>query len=290
MAQDTPDWQKLVIPTNELVVGQDVPDWQRLVKEVSVDQAGQDWPDWQRVIVVSGSQWDGYVSSTGPSYWWKMAEATGSTAADSADTNPGAYVPALGSITLGEPSLIPNTSDTCPLFEPNSDMLAADSDFTFPSGDFSQVIVFRSTTSPGVAQGLCGLYIPSSPFGTECSMYLDTNGYLFGGTDDGAGAYNQISGTTNLMDDKAHMAGFTWMVAGRTVTVYEDGVSLGSRSLAGTINYGTQRPIAGFATAGDQGARSGDYWSFTGELQSYIIWDKLLTSTDMFALFAASGL
>lgn len=290
MAQDTPDWQKLVIPTADLVPGQDVPDWQRLVREVTVDNAGQDWPDWQRVILVAGTQWNIVVEGLSPTYWWKMNETTGSTAADSADSNPGTYEVASGAITLGEHSIIAGSTDTCPLFTPNADMLATDSDTSYHLGPVSMAIAFKGTVSPGTHQGLCGLYQGASPFGTDPAMYVNASGEIVMGLDDNTLTFKYTTGSSNVLDGNAHLGVLVYSGDdfGAILTGYLDGEEVGTFGVGSAGGIGPdQLPIAGYATAGESGAEARGFWSWQGYLQSFIVWDTALTSADVTALQAA---
>jgi Concanavalin A-like lectin/glucanases superfamily/Fibronectin type III domain len=54
------------------------------------------------------------VNADGPVGWWRLGESSGSTAADQIGLDPGGY---LGSVTLGQPSLIATDSNTAVAFD-----------------------------------------------------------------------------------------------------------------------------------------------------------------------------
>src|ERR1035441_4705943 len=69
----------------------------------------------------AGGLWNSTVHAMSPDYWWKMSELTGTSAADSAGSNTGAY-DSPSDITLNEASIIAGSVDPCPLFTPNGAM------------------------------------------------------------------------------------------------------------------------------------------------------------------------
>jgi hypothetical protein len=240
-----------------------------------------------------GKPWNPYVLSSNPTYWWKMAEASGTTAVDSADSNTGTYNPGAGSVTLAEPSIIPGSADTCALYASGASEVGSIDDLTYPGGGYSAVIAFKCTGSVGTVQALAGLYNNGGGgiFYTVMSLYLDTSGYLTGGTDDGSGTFQSVSASTNLIDGNAHLAGITWTPGSPgTVTIYADGVKVGTVSPAGETTPGSMSSCAAFTTEGYNGGHSGLFRRYVGYLQSYIVWDTLLTDADMANLFVASKL
>lgn len=234
--------------------------------------------------------WNTVVAALKPTYWWKMAESSGTTATDSADSNPGTYTN-TGDIDLGQSSIIPGTTDTCPGFTPTGYMVATDSDTSFFSGPCSMVIALKSAVSAGTYKGICGLYQNGTPYGTELAMLVNTSGQLECGTDDHTDVYRSITGSTSVMDGNSHLVSIVWDPSVPELYGYQDGSKIGSIGFGAATGIGPdQLPICGFATEGEAGAEApggAGYHYWDGWLQSFIVFDAVLSPTNEAALWTA---
>ncbi|MGC2107094.1 MAG: hypothetical protein WA647_18505 [Candidatus Acidiferrum sp.] len=70
---------------------------------------------------VSQAAYEAVVTSLSPTYWWKLTDTSGSTAHDSADSNPGTYT---NSPTLNQTSAVTGTIGSPSVLWPNRNILA----------------------------------------------------------------------------------------------------------------------------------------------------------------------
>ena len=230
--------------------------------------------------------WDSYIPISGPGgtppiYWWKMAETSGSTATDSADTNPGTYT---GGYTLDQPGIIPNSSDPCPTFDGSTGYMQASSIAAYwSSGPLTMAIALEWAEVPGLLYGLCGL--ASTTTYTEMSFLVGGTGELVTGSDDGGGSFHYVNSSTSVLDGLPHLGVFTYEPAGvgGTFTGYLDGVTYGNFSLAGLTTPGGPLPTVGWATLGIGGVAR--YWG--GKAQSLLIYDSVFAAGDVANLYSA---
>jgi hypothetical protein len=284
VAQDVPDWQKtvkIVSSGGGPLPGADVPDWQKVVKVVTTANAGQDWPDWQRTIIgpgganpCPGGNFDNYIGSLSPTYWWKQGESSGTVAADSADSNTGAYE---GAYTLGQAGLVGGdlavlytSAGTSPAWIETSIEAAA------PTTAYSIMSIFNLTDVSPLNVPLISFNVNQSPVGapdgaSDRALYIDSSGgfdfYFYNGR-----ALSLTAGP--LAGGAWHMAVATLGPAG--TFLYLDGEEVASSVNTGDVAYDGYWIVGGAVFSrsfpGYTGAISQD-WYMNGLLQHTAVWD-----------------
>lgn len=230
--------------------------------------------------------WDSYIPLSGPggtppTYWWKLAETSGSTATDSADSNTGGY---NGTVTLDQPGIIPNSSDPCPTFDGSTGYMQATTDAVlYPSSPITLAIALEWNHTPGSLIGICGL--ASTVTYTEMSFLVGGTGDILMGADDGGGSFHYVYAGGNVLDGSPHLAVFTFDPSGLggTFTAYLDGVTFGNFTLTGLTSPGAPLATCGWATEGTGGIAH--YWG--GKLASFLVYDSVLASGDVANLYSA---
>jgi hypothetical protein len=229
--------------------------------------------------------WDDEVASLSPTVWWKLDELSGTTAADSSgNDHPGVYYPgSTGTWTLGEPSLIGSTSETCAAVTSNG-YVEGEVD-ALDWAPISWVAVMKSAEGPGTSRALGGWAMATTPWMMAIGMLVGPTGLVGVGMDDEDNTWHPIASETNVMDGEAHLVGFTY--DGTNLTGYVDGESFGTIAVTGHSAYGPLYIEGAFGTAGLAGALGGGYLRYNGKLQSLMVWASCLTAGDMAALQAS---
>jgi hypothetical protein len=284
---DAPDWQ-LTVSINAAPVGTvpgpDSPDFQFTVQVVPSAQS--DAPDWQVVAVGPGGMPlpPPAPPCPLPFSWWRLNETSGTTAADSMGNNDGTY---NGGPTLGQPGIIPGSSDKCALFVPNEFMVANAYDGAYP-GPYAMGIAFKSAVGAGTTQGIAGLGNQTTPYQTELALLAIPAGNLQGGIDQIGPQWVSKDSAGSVMDGNAHLAVVSWDPASHSFEVWLDNVvltpSLGVSTLYSVNNL---NPVCGFATPGYAGGEVGDYYRWNGWLQSFTVWHQALSAGNLTALWNA---
>jgi hypothetical protein len=218
-----------------------------------------------------------------------MNETSGTVATDTQGHNPGAY---SGSYTLGQPSIIPGSTDKCPLFVPNGYMLANDVDWSYP-GEYTFLIALKANIAGGSEQGVFGLSHQLTPYETEMSGLVGSSGlYPFGGGTDlitptGIVQLGGQTGTT-VMDGNAHLVAVGMSPSQRGMFVYQDNVALVIIPQQYALYCNDQlQPACGFATQGLAGAQLGQYYRWNGWLQSFTAFHTCLTPAQFATAYTA---
>jgi hypothetical protein len=121
-----------------------------------------------------------------------------------------------------------------------------------------------------------GLYSHSYPYYTYANVWLDANGYV--NAAQYAGSNVLITGSTALDDGNPHMLALTW--SGALLTLWVDGVSIGTAAIASLTGNGAVWPVVAYGFAPEaQTFGQGGY-------QSFVVWDSDV-STNMAALWIA---
>ena len=145
-------------------------------------------------------------------------------------------------------------------------------------------IAFASSASPSPSgYGICGL--ASTTLFTEMSFFVGSTGELVTGSDDGGGTFHYVNNSVSVLDGKSHLAVFTFepVGIGGTFTGYLDGVTFGNFALTALTTMGAPLATCGWSTLGVNGVAH--YWP--GRLQSFIIYDALLSSSDIANLYTS---
>jgi RHS repeat-associated protein len=179
-------------------------------------------------------RYGGEVIQHAPSLYWRLADSTGSTFAEDASGNtlPGSYA---GGVTLGQPGPVTTESNPGVGLDGVDDqisrpvVLTATADLTLEVWAYwngtpgNKIILYNGT--PG-ANGY-GLAISNGACGTGSNLYLILGGVSCGAINGGAIPINQW-----VHIAAARTAGGTW-------TLYVNGISVGTSSLAPIVPTGT---------------------------------------------------
>ena len=278
---DSPDFQWTVVyndSPSDTVPGPDSPDWQTTVQIVPSVQG--DAPDWQQVAVGPGGSslkcpnfFDEYIASLSPTYWWKLNETSGTTAADSADANTGTYE---GLYSLDHPGLVSGSlateftsPGTTPAWVESTSLLAAPTEYSIAA-----IYNFTDLTPTNVP--LLSFNANQSPVGaplgaSDRGLYVDSSNdldfYFYNG-----GSLSLTSGPEIGQD--WHMVVATLGPAG--TFLYKDGTEVDSSANTGDVAYNGYWIPAGavFSNSwpGYTGGVSQDYY-MRGLLQHVIVWE-----------------
>jgi hypothetical protein len=191
--------------------------------------------------------------------------------------------------TFRQPTILPGSIFLSTEFPSDNSLYGENLSAAVGIANYTMMIAFKATVAAGTPQGLCGFMDRFPGNGTRASTFLDANGYLNGGQDTAGGAFNKVTGTTNLCDGDAHIVAQTFDSNTGILTVYEDGASIGTVS-PGAIPSDLCYDYFGYGvTAGSGGV--GSPWGFTGYLQHILIWQlTVLTAAQIAALQVASQL
>ncbi len=231
------------------------------------------------------------IAAMGPGSWpsWYMlTESSGASGfSDIMSNDFGSY--GNGTPTFRRPTVVPGSIFLSTEFPAGNTLYGGNVNSAVVISYYTMMIAFKATVSAGIPQGLCGLMDSFPGNGTRAAMFLDSNGYLNGGQDTAGGAFNKVTGSTNLCDGNAHLVAQTFDSGTGLVTVYEDGFPIGTVS-PGVIPSDLCYEFFGYGvTAGTGGV--GSPWGFTGFLQHFIIWETaILAGAQIAALYAASQL
>ncbi len=246
-------------------------------------------------ITPPGATWEQEVmkviAAVGPGYWpnWYMlTDFSGASAfLDIVSNSFGTYGGGTGYWL--QPTVLPGSAFLSTEFTTGNQIYGENTNAQTSINIYTMMIAFKATVSAGTPQGLCGLMDIYANGGTRAAMFLDASGYLNGGQDTAGGAFNKVTGSTNLCDGNAHLVAQTFDSGTGLVTVYEDGSPIGTVN-PGVIPSDPCYEFLGYGvTAGYNGR--GSPWGFTGFLQHFIIdLNVALTTAQIAALYAASGL
>jgi hypothetical protein len=302
---DAPDWQ-LTVSVNAspvgTVPGPDSPDWQATIQ--IVPSAQNDAPDWQVIAVGPGGAalggagtWEqevlsiaAVVGNAGDGWpsWYMLTECgNGAGFSDVMSADFGLY--GNGTPTYRQPTIIPGSLFLSTELVPGNSIYGGNTNSAVNLGLYTIMIAFKATVPAGTPQGLCGLMDQFPGNGTRVAMFLDTNGYLNGGQDTAGGAFNKVTGSTDLCDGNTHLVAQTFDRGTGVVAVYEDGAPIGTVSPGAIPSDECYEYFGHGVTAGTAGV--GSPWGFTGYLQHFICWETwALSGLQIAALYTASGL
>jgi len=225
--------------------------------------------------VASGS-YSATVLADGPTSYWRLGEASGTTLADAAGTNPGS---AKGGLTLGVAGALGSDPDTAVGLGSNSAYVsvgnAANLNFV---ADFS----VEAWAKPTVVNGTSGAVVhKGGPSGYSVWQYrlALTSAKQWRGT-----VFVGNSAITVTAPGSATTA-WTHLVmtkAGTTLRLYVNGVQVASATVGGTLNTST-----GILAIGRTGASSADY--FNGVVDEVAVYPAALSATRVAAHFSAAS-
>ena len=221
--------------------------------------------------------YDTAVLALGPKAYWKLADAVGSaTVVDS--SGDGFTGTVNGTVTLGEPGLVPSETDTAALFDGSTGYIT-----TSPLGSMAKWTI-AAWAKPSADQ--------TSDAAIATDVYSTQVNYaLFTGTDSTIPGTGPLTVTAGFYDGAWNVAPpYTMTVGskyflvgtydGSTITLYVNGVSVGTTSVSAT------------PASDGVGFRIGRRWDigdyFAGDEAQVAIFDFALTSTNVTDLWNAS--
>ncbi len=239
---------------------------------------------------LSGAPTDAYgadVYGDGPSTYWRMAETSGTTAADSSLSNdPGSY---LNGPTLGGPSAVGAVGDRSVGFDGGNDNVAANASRTAPDR-FSAEGWFRtSSTAGGKILGF-GSSRTGASATTDRHVFMANSGRLrFGTAFQGAQAVvpsQAVIETGQSYNDGAwHHVVATQGAQG--MRLYVDGVLAGSDPTATNTPMSGYWRVGGDSLSGWAARPSSDY--FAGSIDEAAFYERPLTANEVASHYAKGG-
>lgn len=236
-------------------------------------------------VPVTGSS-DPYgdaVAADTPYRWYRLAEPSGSTMADSSGSAAdGSY---HGSVTLGVTGMAPGSA-TCATFGAAGEY-AASPILSSPT-DLTIEAVFKTSNMSGVSMTIAGYHSGNTgdaaddAGGQDRVLYLGTDGkprfycYFSGGS----GAL-VIAGSTDLRDGAPHLGEGRVDDTAKVMKLYIDGAEVASTSYTGTpYNYGATGPylIIGRGQYSATGFTGGNLSYFVGEIQHVAVYTSPLSA------------
>ncbi|WP_329320450.1 LamG-like jellyroll fold domain-containing protein [Streptomyces sp. NBC_01262] len=226
-----------------------------------------------------GAGYRGAVTSDAPSAYWRLDEASGTTAAskvavtNSAGTYSNATLATTGVFGVGD--------DDAAQFKGTGSVTIPGTLITASTTE-SVELWFKTSTS-GVLLGYQDVPLGSTATSWTPALYVHPDGTLRGEFWQGAAA--PITSTTTVTDNTWHHAVLSGSAT--TQSLYLDGALVGT--LAGTINHKTQNYAylgAGVSSASWDGVAKGTRY-FTGQLDEAAVYSHALTADQVAAHYAA---
>jgi PKD repeat protein len=247
------------------------------VKLTATNAGGSDTKTRVGYITVSApvSSYPTEVLADSPTSYWRLGEATGTTASDAAGANTGAV---KGGVTLGAPGGLTADTNAAMTFDGTTGYVSvANSTNLNPTGDLTveawakpgtldsntRAVVHKGGTS-GYASYQYRLGLASSNL-WRGSVYIGSNNY------------------TVTSPSVATSAGWTYLAmtrSGSTLTLYVNGVAVSTSTASGLLNTST-----GILAIGRTGSASVDY--FKGSIDEVAVYPNALSSGRIAAHYRA---
>jgi PKD repeat protein len=233
-----------------------------------------------RTLDVAPTPTDAYgkaVVAAQPDLYWRLGEASGTTARDSSGNDADATY--SGGVTLGAPGGVTGTTDKAARFDGGSGLVVANGPVTNPTV-YSQELWFNTTTTQG------GKLIGFGAAQTGLSGSYDRHVYMF---DDGRLRFGAWTGQTNVIDTSESFNDGAWhhLVATQGpdgMKLYVDGTLRGTHPNTGAENY------TGYWRLGGDNAWGGNSSAyFAGTLDEVAVYSTVLSQDTVRAHFAAGG-
>ena len=206
------------------------------------------------------------VLADGPVSYWRLGEASGTTAADSAGTNTGSV---RGGVTFGAPGALIGDSDTSMSFDGSSGYVSVANNANLNlTGDLTVEAWARPSALDGVTRAVVH---KGGTGGYPTYQYRIglTSGNLWRGT-----VYVGSNNLTVSSPGIASTLGWTHLVmtrSGSTLKLYLNGTAVATATASGTLNTGT-----GTLAIGRTGSVSVDY--FKGSIDDVAVYPKALSA------------
>lgn len=233
----------------------------------------------------TSASYDSVILADSPSYFWELAESSGTTATDSADSNAGTY---QGTVTLGQTGI--GDGQTAVLLDGSTGYISTTTNIASPGPQppFSLEIWFKVTNGYSSGGGLFAFN--ANQTGTNAAsqdrqVWLRNDGTLTFGVY--PGSVVQVSSTSSYNDGNWHYV-VARMNASNNMALYVDGASVASNS-----NTGAPVGYSGWWRIGELPNNSG--WGgnpssafLAGTIAKAAIYPAALTSTQISNHYAAA--
>ncbi|WP_276606842.1 PKD domain-containing protein [Nakamurella flava] len=232
-------------PTKDYFIG-DIDDVSIYPTALSPDDVIAQWVASGRVSPVPAAPADAYgaaVYRDAPTLYWRLAESSGVTAADSGrQLNSGTY---RGAVTLGAAGALSGVNNAAVTVDGTTGVVTSDNKFSNPT-TYSAEVWFKTTTARGgkligfgsAQQGLSASY--------DRHVYMQNDGRLVFGTY--TGVQNLVTSPASYNDGRWHQVVATQGAGG--MKLYVDGAVVGTNPQAGAQNYDGYWRIGGDRTWG----------------------------------------
>ncbi len=222
----------------------------------------------------AGASYDSTILADSPSYFWKLAESSGTAAADSADSNGGTY---QGTITLGQAGI--GDGETAVLLNGTSGCVTTASSVSAGS-PWSQECWFKTSSAAGGVLIALGSISGVTHFDTaDHVLYIDTNGKINFRFFSGGGV--GLVTTNSYNDGNWHYAAGT-VNASNNMALYVDAETLTN------ANTGAPFLTSGWWQIGNQDASTQGWETnlgtgifFPGSIAKPAIYSTALTPTQV---------
>lgn len=228
------------------------------------------------------------LAALSPTYWWKLAETSGTTAADSADTNAGTYT---NSPTLNQSGAARTGTPSVSFLYSSSQYVPTATSLSSPGSTGFSIVLWFNTANGGI-QGFFSRSSATPPSGSyDQQIYLDSNNKITAGQYDGS-TEQVIESNSTVNDGNWHMVAFTWQDTGGNSgpqRLYIDGTE---QSASPHTSGGPQS----FSGVFEIGAFNGSFWPnisggtnqyANGNLQQVAYWDgTVLTAANVKTLWS----
>ncbi|MEV7006650.1 LamG-like jellyroll fold domain-containing protein [Streptosporangium sp. NPDC051022] len=220
----------------------------------------------------SGSRYRSDVLDADPYGYWRLSEASGTTAADLGAANASAT---YQGVTYGKPGALAGSTDTAVEFTTGSS-LKLPANIVGQLGDQLSVETWFKTSQSGVLVAAGTQETSGIPWGPM--LYVGTDGKLRGSL---AAVAAPITTTGTVNDDAWHHVVLT--TAGANQTLYLDGVQVGTTTgtlpawrTSATVGNGVADPAVSPAVPTPRAA-----FPFKGMIDEVALYDKPLTATEV---------
>jgi PKD repeat protein len=221
------------------------------------------------------------VYESGPNTYWRMAETSGTTAADSSLSNAaGTYV---NGTVLGGPSGIGLSGDRSAQFDGVNDVVAGNVQQPGPRTFTTEGWFRTSTTSGGKLFGF-GSSRTGASGTTDRHVYMLNNGRLRFGTSF-SGSQSFVESTQAYNDGQWHHVAATQGSSGMRLHV--DGALVASNGVSVNTTYTGYWRVGGDSLAGWGARPSSDY--FAGSLDEVAFYDRALSTAEITDHVAKAG-
>lgn len=220
------------------------------------------------------SAYQAAVLADNPVSYWRLGELSGTTAADSVDGNPGTI---NGGVTLGVPGALASDSNTAMSFNGTNGYIGiADKANLDVAGDFSLELWAKPALlgNTMVAAQKSGSTTTTWQYRIKISSNKQWQGSVFIGNATFS-IFSGIAASTTRWD---HLV---LTRSGSTLTLYMNGVSVGTTNASGALNVGT-----GIFAIGERGSDLTDY--FQGSIDEVAFYNTALPASRVLAHYNAA--